>query len=207
LFTGIVKTTSSIKKVTQIKEELKIFIEKKDFPILATGDSVAVDGACLTLEKLLPDTMQFHLSYETLKVTGWNKENIHQKKVNLEPALKVGDFIGGHFVTGHLDTMAKVIKLEPKGESRLMEIEFPSRLKPFFWPKAFVTLNGVSLTVNKVINNRLCLCLVPETLSRTNLLDQKPGSRLSLEIDSTSRALVSSLTYFYNNPPKKFTAY
>ena len=198
MFTGIVKSVCSISQLEEYRGDLKIRVEKPpgaaDFFGLKKGDSVAVDGICLTLEELLPKTAGFHLACETLKITGWNKNTLQGRKVNVEPALRVGGFIGGHFVSGHVDGMAEVMSCDNKGESRLMEIKIPAEFKKYFWRKAFITLNGVSLTVNEVKENRLFLCLVPETLKSTNLSDQMPGSFLTFEADTWSRALVSILT-------------
>ena len=196
LFTGIVKSVCSVLEVTEHKEQLKIRVEKPnqpDFSNLKPGDSVAVDGVCLTLEECLPETIRFHLAYETLKITGWDKQKLQNRKVNLEPALRMGDFIGGHFISGHVDGMAEVLECTKKGDSLLIEIKIPNEFKNHFWKKAFVALNGVSLTVNEVKDNRLFICLVPETLKRTNLSNQVVGSLLTFEVDFWSRALVSTL--------------
>ena len=186
----------SVLEVTDHKEQLKIQVEKPnqpDFFDLKTGDSVAVDGVCLTLEECSPKIMSFHLAYETVKITGWNKEKLKTRKINLEPALRMGDFIGGHFISGHVDGMAEVLDCVVKGDSLLMEIKIPDEFKNYFWRKSFIALNGVSLTVNEVKDNRLSICLVPETLKRTNLSDQASGKLLTFEVDSWSRALVSTL--------------
>ena len=97
------------------------------------------------------------------------------------------------FISGHVDGMAEVIKYISKGESLLMEVKVPSEFKNYFWKKAFVALNGVSLTVNKVTENQISVCLIPETLNRTNLLNQEPGNLLTFEVDHWARALVSVL--------------
>ena len=197
MFTGIIKGTSFISKAIEQKKELKIHIEKPKngsaFSDLKTGDSIAVNGICLTLEKILPRSMVFHLGYETLKITKWKKENIQNQKCNLEPALKVGDFLGGHFTSGHIDGMAEILNIRKKGESKLMEIKIPKEFINYFWKKAFITLNGVSLTINEVKGNRLFVCLIPETLKRTNLSDQKKGNLLTFELDFFSRAFLFSL--------------
>ena len=190
------KGIGSVLEVREYKTELKVGVEKPkkdDFSDLKTGDSVAVNGVCLTLEKVLSDMMQFHLGYETLKITQWNKETLQNQKVNLESALRMRDFIGGHFISGHVDGMAEVIKYISKGESLLMEVKVPSEFKNYFWKKAFVALNGVSLTVNEVTENQISVCLIPETLNRTNLLNQEPGNLLTFEVDHWARALVSVL--------------
>lgn len=196
MFTGIVKGVGAVLEVKEHLSELKIQVEKPkgdDFSGLKTGDSVAVNGVCLTLEEVLPDTMQFHLGYETLKITKWNEEALQNQKVNLEPALKMGDFIGGHFISGHVDGMAEVIKCASKGKSVLIEIKIPDEFKNYFWKKAFIALNGVSLTVNEVKENQMSVCVIPETLNRTNLLNQELGSFLTFEVDHWARALVSAL--------------
>ena len=196
MFTGIIKSVNSILKVTEYKGEMKIQVEKpgqSDFSNLKPGDSVAVDGVCLTLEELSSNVMNFHLGYETLKITGWSKQKLQDRKVNLEPALKIGDSIGGHFVSGHVDGMAEVLSCTTKEASFLMEIKVPDKFKNYFWKKSFITLNGVSLTVNEVKRDCLFICVVPETLKRTNLLDQKPGHFLTFEVDFLSRTLVSTL--------------
>ena len=198
MFTGIVKSVSSVLSVKEHQGDLKVQVKKpdqSDFSSLNSGDSVAVDGVCLTLEKLLPETICFHLGNETLKITDWNRQKLQGREVNLEPSLKIGDFIGGHFISGHVDGMAEVVNCVSKGESLLMEIKIPGEFKNYFWKKAFIALNGVSLTVNEVKDNRLCVCLIPETLKRTNLSEQIPGNFLTFEVDSLARALVSTLKH------------
>ena len=199
MFTGIVKGICHIIKVTEQAKEgnqtgLKIKVKRPADPAfsgLKPGDSVAVDGVCLTLEQVSLEEMSFHLSFETLKITGWNKQKLVGKKVNMEPALRVGDFVGGHFMSGHVDGMAKVVNLNLKGESLLMEVKIPIEFKNRFWKKAFISLNGVSLTINEVQKDRLFLCLIPETLNRSNLnlSDQRPGSLLTFEVDYLSHFL------------------
>ncbi len=196
MFTGIVKSVRSVLQVTEHKGELKIQVETPadpSFSGLKAGDSVAVDGVCLTLEAISSEIMRFHLGHETLKITGWNRQKLKDKKVNLEPALRLGDFIGGHFTSGHIDGMAETLSYTLKGDSLLMEIKVPSEFKVYFWKKAFIALNGISLTVNKMDDNRVFVCLVPETRKQTNLSSQKPGSLLTFEVDSSSRGLISTL--------------
>ena len=196
MFTGIVQALAPVLMVTTHKGESKIQIQRPkgdDFADLKAGDSLAVDGVCLTIESLTKQTLCFHLSFETLNITGWNTESLQGRQVNLEPALRMGDFIGGHFVTGHIDGQAKVTKVEAKGESRLMSVRVPAQFKKYFWKKGFISLNGVSLTINEVKEDQLFLCLVPETLKRTNLKYQKPEHMLTFEVDSKARALLSSI--------------
>ena len=174
-------------QVKELKGELKIRVSAPshpDFSDLKPGDSVAVDGVCLTLEQISPEGMDFHIGPETLKITNWSLKKLKGKKVNLEPSLRKGDFIGGHFVSGHVDGVAKVMSYTNKGgESQLMKLKVPSEFKERFWKKAFITLNGVSLTINEVSKDVLSFCLVPATLERTNLQKLKPGDLLTFETD------------------------
>ncbi len=189
MFSGIVKKVEPIVGVRSCGRELKIQVRRpqmKCFSNLKLGESVAVDGVCLTLEKLSSKMMQFHLGEETLNITGsiyWKQKN---RLINLELPLRMGQFVGGHFVSGHIDGMAQIISVQRanqvvrskkarsvrnfmKSGSFVIELKLPNKFKDFFWNKCFIALNGVSLTVNKVIKNKLSVCLIPETLKCTNL--------------------------------------
>lgn len=200
MFTGITKALSPVTQVSEQKEELKINIqcpEHKDFTNLKTGDSVAVDGVCLTLERISSTDMQFHLGHETLKITKWSADTLKNKLMNLEPSLKMGDSIGGHFVTGHVDGLAQIIHREEQpGGSVLIKVQLILKESAqFLQKKFFITLNGVSLTINEVYQNEndsfnISICLVPETLKRTNLHLQKTGDYLTFELDRRNQTLV-----------------
>jgi len=199
MFTGIIKALSPVTQVSEQSEELKINIQRpkhKDFSNLTTGDSVAVDGVCLTLECISSNNMQFHLGHETLKITKWSIDALKNKLMNLEPPLKMGDFVGGHFVTGHVDGQAKIThRKEQPGGSVLMKIQLLKENTLFLQKKAFITLNGVSLTVNDVCRSKkdsfnISICLVPETLNRTNLHLQKTGDCLIFELNRKNQTLV-----------------
>ena len=198
MFTGIVKAVSTVKKVIPSQGQLKIQVARpivtphaSDFSTLKAGDSVALDGLCLTLENVSKNFFTFHLGPQTLNITGFTVESLKSRQINLEPALKVGDFVGGHFVTGHVDGMAKILALKPQGKSILLKVKLPKPFQKYIWPKAFITLNGLSLTVNKVQKQTLNVCLIPETLKRSNLKTKKVGDLLTFEVDILARALVS----------------
>ena len=200
MFTGIIKALSPVTQVNKHQKEIKITIphpKHKDFSNLKTGDSVAVDGVCLTVEHISPDDMQFHLGHETLQITKWSADTLKNKVMNLEPSLKLGDFVGGHFVTGHVDGLAQVIHREEKsGGSILMKLQLILKKDSLFLQKkAFITLNGVSLTINEVSQTgsdlfNISICLVPETLKRTNLHLKKTGDYLTFELDRRNQTLV-----------------
>ena len=194
MFTGIIKAMSPVVQVTEQKGELKIQIKKPKSPAflnLKAGDSVAVDGVCLSLENTPRLTMNFHLGYETLQITQWKKSFLQNKLMNLEPALKLGDFVGGHFVSGHAEGLAKVINRKDKsGGSVLLSLQLKLKEPILLKKKSFIALNGVSLTINKAGSKKrqyiIEVCLIPETLKRSNLSLQKTGSYLTFELPNTA---------------------
>ena len=151
------------------------------------GDSVAVDGCCLTVTAF-PETGVFSatLSPETLARTTFAGAGAG-RRLNLEPALRLGDALGGHWVTGHVDDVAEVVAVAPVGEHVRMDFIVPAHLAGYVVVKGSVTLNGVSLTVNAVDNRRFSVNLIPHTLSHTNLGDLAPAGRVNLETDILGR--------------------
>ena len=200
MFTGIIKALVPVTQVDDHQGELKIKIQhpkSEDFSNLKPGDSVAVDGVCLTVEQISSEEIQFHLGHETLQITQWSADLLKNKLMNLEPALKVGDSMGGHFVSGHADGLAQIVKRENQpGGSVLMTLQLTLKEGvQLLQKKAFITLNGVSLTineVNKIETNQFqfSICLVPETLKRTNLDLQTTGHYLTFELDRKNQTLV-----------------
>lgn len=194
MFSGIVETHSSITHVSSSPGLLTIKIEKpNDFNDIKEGDSIAVDGVCLTLEAYDSRTMTFSIGPETMRVTGWTAESVLNRVVNLERSLRLMDRIHGHLVTGHVDVSSRVISAEAEGETLKLAIEIPAHLRPYFWAKGSVALNGVSLTINHVTADFFTVGLIPETLKRTNLNTLKSGDRINLEIDNMSRAFVRQM--------------
>ena len=168
------------------------FLKPSSYKNLTEGDSVSVDGVCLTVEKLLKDTMIFSIGPETLKITQWQESTFQEKKFNLEQALAFYQPVGGHLVAGHVDGLAQVISCTEKGESKEMKVKLPQGFQKFFWKKAYIALNGASLTVNNITGNTLDVCLIPKTLEKTNLNSVKEGDRLNFEVDSLTRLFVQS---------------
>lgn len=160
---------------------------------LKEGDSVSIDGVCLTVEALLKNTMAFAIGPETLKITKWGKNSFQDKKFNLERALSLNQSLGGHFVTGHVDGLAQVIFYKKKEECREMTLQLPKEFQKFFWKKGYITLNGASLTVNDVKNGNIEITLIPKTLEKTNLSDLKEGDQLNFEVDLLARLFVQGL--------------
>ncbi len=185
MFTGIVSCFAPILRAQKRDSVIEIALPPK-LPDIQSGDSVAVDGVCLTVEKVDSSEMVFALAEDSLKTTGWNLVNLKNKIVNLEPSLKVGASLGGHFVTGHVDGMATVQQIQKENVVLKLPVEF----KPFLWKKGYLTVNGVSLTVQEILGDSLVrLGLVPETLKRTNLSQLKEGNQVTFEVCYLTRAV------------------
>lgn len=191
MFSGIVETTTLILRSTPGTAILTVHVARPDnFDDIKTGDSIAVDGCCLTVETFNASEMTFALGPETLKVTGWDADNLVGRRVNVERSLRLSDRIHGHLVTGHVDGVAEVVRADREGETLQLRIALPSHLRPYIWPKGSVAIRGVSLTINQVDDASFTLGLIPETLKRTNLGELKVGARVNLEIDNMARGLV-----------------
>jgi len=202
MFSGIIESTQKIEKVTQGQGALSVLISRpSDFTDLKVGDSIAVDGICLTLEESSTPEMKFTLGAETLKVMSALKnssldeleQKLWQKKVNLERSLKWGDRIHGHLVSGHVEEQGTVIKSEAFGESWILEVLCSKNLEPFILKKGSIAINGVSLTVNHFENLTLQVCLIPETLKKTNLGSLRPDDSVNIETDLNIKSLFKVL--------------
>jgi len=188
MFTGIVETMGLVRHVENASGGRRIVIGCGDLSLddVKVGDSIAVNGCCLTVVKLEPDAFHVDVSQETLAVTtGF----AHGEPVNLEKALRVGDRLGGHMVTGHVDARGEVTRLERAGDSWLVEIRIPAALQRYVARKGSVTVNGVSLTINHVEDDRFRVNLIPHTMHVTTLKHLRSGSAVNLEVDLLARYL------------------
>ena len=198
MFSGLVAETSSVLEVEEKAFLLKLVLKRPGhFKELKRGESIAVDGLCLTLNHFDEQSMSFDLGPETLKVTGWTCEKIKNKNVNLERSVSLQSTLGAQILTGHVDALAKVILLKRQGESLLLTVQIPKKFQTFIWEKAYLALNGVSLTVNKIKKSHVELCLIPETLKQTNLSLIKEGDMLNFEVDYMSRPAVNVFQNLY----------
>ncbi|MDT8408269.1 MAG: riboflavin synthase [Wenzhouxiangellaceae bacterium] len=190
MFTGIVKGRGSVAQVKPTSGGCRMRIEADELVAfdLSRGDSIAVNGVCLTALELQPTSFEIDASNETLKLSTLGHLETGAT-VNLEPALKAGDALGGHLVSGHVDGTAMLLEAVPDGDNRCMRFEAPAPLQRYIAPKGSVTLDGVSLTVNRVTGNRFELNLIPHTLSVTTLGRLLPGDRVNLEVDQIARYL------------------
>ena len=192
MFSGIIETTSVVTRCEAGDDVLRIAIKKPEmFNDLNRGDSVSVDGVCLTLEEQASQEMTFCIGPETQRVTGWSVGSVMGREVNLERSLRFNERIHGHLVTGHVDAATQLVGREVEGETLRLTIVIPQALQPFIWPKGSVAVNGVSLTVNACANGNFSVGLIPETLARTNLKALKVGDRLNIEVDNMARGLIN----------------
>ncbi len=189
MFTGIITHIGTVTSIDK-SGDWRFVIAAEDFTqALALGASVSHNGVCLTVIEQAEDSFTVQVSEETLSRTtlgAWQEGT----RINLERALKVGDELGGHFVSGHIDGLATLEALETIGESWKMTFAAPLALAPFIAAKGSVTLDGVSLTVNTVDGERFCVNIIPHTLGATTLGDRKVGDTVNLEIDLLARYLM-----------------
>lgn len=195
MFTGIIESTQIITEVTEKDQSLTIHINKPDFfNDIKVGDSIAVDGVCLTLESF-GNEMIFTLGLETLKILNWKKETLLNKTVNLERSLRFGDRIHGHLVSGHVDGTTKLIKRQDSGDCLLLDFQMPSNFEIYFWKKGSITVNGVSLTINEITAKAFSVCLIPETIKKTNLEKLAVNEIVSFECDCFMKGFLNARKY------------
>lgn len=181
MFTGIIDHCGEITELTQHADSLVLSI-KTQFSDLQLGESIAVNGICLTVAEKNHQLFNCSISPETLHVTNAGSFKLGSK-VNLERALKLGDRLGGHWVTGHVDAIAKIINKKQYNEFLELSFNYDAKAHPYIIMKGSVTLNGVSLTINEVQEDSFKVMLIPHTLALTNLIDLSVGDCVNLEYD------------------------
>ena len=189
MFTGIIQEVGRVKKVEKSPSGLTIFIEsKKVINDKKIGDSIAVNGACLTIVEINDNIASFQVIEETLNKT--NLKNLKaDSEVNLEPALTLNQALDGHLVQGHIDCEGVVENFEEKNNQTTLIIKFPLEIAECLAFKGSICINGVSLTISNLQADTLSVSLIPHTLENTNLRNLKKGDTLNLEVDLIARYL------------------
>ena len=179
MFTGIVEEIGTINNL--VNSVLTIQAEKV-LTDIKLGDSIAVNGTCLTVVNFTESKFSVDLAPETLRRTTFGDLNPGDT-VNLERALSANDRFGGHIVQGHVDATGRVISIRDEGDSSIFRISNPKRLKPYLVEKGFIAIDGISLTIVKALTSSFTLSVIPYTRINTNLRDQRIGGKVNLEVD------------------------
>ena len=197
VFSGIVHSTGTITQASKNQDSLTLEVESSsDFVTdLQIGASVCVDGVCLTVTSVNDTLMSFDLIIETLRSTTFDKVKISDQ-VNLERSIKFGDEIGGHILSGHVSDTISIDKISETNENYVLTFKTSSDIVKYIFPKGYVAINGVSLTVGDVSreDNLFDVYLIPETLRRTNLSNKLVGDLVNVEIESQTRNTVDTIT-------------
>jgi len=195
MFTGIIVATGRVASLAEKGGDLELGIDAAalDFTRLVVGDSVSVQGACLTVTRKEGTRFYADVSRETIAKTTLGALG-EGSEVNLEPSLRAGDALGGHWVSGHVDAVGTLRVLVQDARSRRLEFELPASLMRFVAPKGSISIDGVSLTVNTVEGRRFGVNIIPHTLDATTLGELEVGDGVNIEIDVIARYLDRLMT-------------
>ncbi len=203
MFTGLIQDMAEVKKVWEKSQDgFKFQVSRpKDWTNLKTGESIACDGVCLTLTEFSDDFLEFFVGLETLDKTTFNTL-LPDQILNMERSLALGDRLGGHVVSGHVDGVAKVLEARREGGCLHLGLKLPKGLFRYVVPKGSLSLNGVSLTINKVDRETdiVEIFLIPETMVRTNLSRVQVGDLLNIETDQFVKIIAHQMgSYLEHN--------
>lgn len=186
MFTGLVETTGTVEGFTPINGGARLTLVIPFGHELSLGDSVAVNGCCLTVDALDGERVSFDLLSQTLRVTSLG--NLQPGGlVNLERAMSAMDRFGGHFVMGHVDNTGAITALEPVGQDHRLEVRIPDELARYCIDKGSITIDGISLTIANLDGSRLEFWITPHTFGRTNLQRAVSGQPVNLEVDMLAK--------------------
>jgi riboflavin synthase len=199
MFTGIIQSVGAIRQATPIGADIQLAIatHRLDMSDVQLGDSIAVNGVCLTVIKLDGNHFEAHVSHETLSVTvGLDKP----QPVNLEKALRLSDRLGGHLVSGHVDGVGEVVNFQQLGDCWRLDIRAPHSISKYIAVKGSICVNGVSLTVNSIADDIFSINLIPHTLENTTLQSLANGHHVNLEVDQIARYVERMTLWELENP-------
>ncbi|HEX5982736.1 MAG TPA: riboflavin synthase [Solirubrobacterales bacterium] len=186
MFTGLIEDIGTVESVDRTDDGARLRIASHLATELSLGDSIAVNGCCLTATAVDDGSFEIEAMNQTLQVTALGAVG-EGSRVNLELAMKAGDRLGGHIVQGHVDGVGTVASAEDDGFARRIRIELPAQLLRYVVDKGSITLSGVSLTVAELGDSWAEVSLIPETLERTNLGEIEPGDRINVECDVVAK--------------------
>lgn len=183
MFTGIVEETGRVVAFEPRAEAWSLTIAARTALVdLAPGDSIAVNGCCLTATQWDTATLRFDVLEETRRLTNFSTLNAGAR-VNLERSLRFGGKVGGHFVTGHIDTQGQIAAFEPRGKDFYVRVTIPEKFSRYIVHKGSIALDGISLTIAEVDQTSFAVWIIPHTRAVTNLLEKQVGDPVNLEFD------------------------
>lgn len=182
MFTGIVEECGTVQELRPIATGAELWVRSSFSSEVELGESVAVNGACLTVTEVVEDAMRFDLLHETLRLTNLG-DCSPDSPVNLERSLRIGDRLSGHFVQGHVDACAEVLEYSQSGQDHQLVVSLPSEFAHLMVHKGSICVNGISLTVAELEEDRFTLWIIPHTHEVTSLSVIQKGSRVNLEFD------------------------
>ena len=201
MFSGIVLSVGTIGEYIQKNEEA-VLVVNTDLSGFEDGESIAVNGVCLTVVDSTETTFKLDLSTETLSRTNF-KNAKKGDRINLERSLTPSTKISGHFVSGHIDQVGEIVDIEEKPGEVLFRFSHPAKLSPFIMEKGSITIDGISLTVFDCKDNRFTVSIIPFTLSHTNLSSRKIGDLINIECDMIGKYVFKACETLLNPNEKK----
>jgi len=198
MFTGIVQTTAIVDQIEDRPgfRKLRLQVPNKYLQHLLQGASIAINGTCLTVTAFDADAepawVQFDLIDETLRLTNLGQLTIGNS-VNFERSLTLGRELGGHILSGHIQTQAEVLQVMKTADNWALELQLAPEWQPYVFSKGFIAIDGISLTVGAVVDGRFWLHIIPETLAITTLGQRQTGDRVNIEIDQQSYTIVQTV--------------
>ena len=206
MFTGLIEELGSVERIRSKSSSIHLTVQANMvLEGMKTGDSMAVDGACLTVTGVTPDSFSVDVVAETLKRTTLSKFKVGDK-VNLERALKGSDRLGGHLVTGHIDGLGRIRERKAQGDNFMLRVSAPSEIVKYTIPKGSVAVDGVSLTVVEVIRDSFTVAIIPHTGRVTTLGSKGIGSSVNLEADLLGKYVDRLMNYKESKITSSFLA-
>ena len=205
MFTGLIEEAGQVAAISPVGDGLSLLIEAPAVGAeCAVGDSVAVNGICLTVEEVTGSRLRFHVGTETVQRTtaaAWQAST----PVNLERALATGQRMGGHFVQGHVDCVSELTKRDPPAETVYFTFSLPAQWRPFVAEKGSIAVDGISLTVTEVTEESCSVAIIPYTLEHTNLARLSAGAQVNLEVDIIAKYVYNMLNPSDESPESTIT--
>lgn len=194
MFTGIIEELGTVGQMDRRPDSIKLTIQaRKVLEGTQLGDSIAVNGVCLTVTSMTDSSFAADVMHETMRRSSLSDIK-SGSKVNLERAMQVGGRLGGHIVSGHIDGVGHIARIAADGIARVITISIPKDMEPFIVEKGSIAIDGISLTVVSVGNSQFSVSIIPHTMANTTLIDKHPGAVVNLETDVIGKYVHSFTT-------------